>query len=121
MTPPNRIPADRSERFNEVARLLEQFGQQYLDPELTGFTLELWTRLCRKKAPDCMRGKAEVWAASVVHVIARMNFLFDRAQPVHLTFDTIGNFFQVSKTTITAHLRLKRGEECPPPIEFERR
>jgi len=47
-----------------------------------------------------MRGKAGVWAASVVHVIARMNFLFDRSQPVNLTFDTIGNFFQVSKTTV---------------------
>ena len=96
----NRIPSDRSERFNEVARLLEQFGQQCLDPELTGFTLELWTRLCRRRAPDCMRGKAGVWAASVVHVIARMNFLFDRSQPVNLTFDTICNFFQAAKGTV---------------------
>jgi len=29
-----------------------------------------------------------------------MNFLSDRAQPVHVTFDTLCNFFKVSKTTV---------------------
>jgi len=29
-----------------------------------------------------------------------MNFLFDRKQPVHLTFDTICGFFQTNKTTV---------------------
>src|SRR2546427_5551775 len=96
----DRIPSDHLERFNEVAAVLHQFGQQHLDPELTGFALELWKRLCRRKTPDCLGGKAEVWAASVTHVIARMNFLFDHAQPVHLTFDTICGFFQTNKTTL---------------------
>lgn len=36
----------------------------------------------------------------MVHVIARINFLFDRAQPMHLTFDTICGWFQVNKTTV---------------------
>jgi hypothetical protein len=96
----DRIPSDRRERFDEVTALIEQFGAQHLDAELTGFAVELWRRLCRRKAPDCMRGKPAIWAASVIHVIARMNFLFDRDQPVHLTFDTIGGFFQASKTTV---------------------
>ena len=29
-----------------------------------------------------------------------MNFLFDRAQPVHITFDTICGWFQINKTTV---------------------
>ena len=95
-----RIPSDHQARFDEVAALLDQFGRQHLDSELTGFTIELWTRICRIKAPDCLRGKPAVWAASVIHVIARMNFLFDREQPVHLTFDTLCGFFQTSKTTV---------------------
>ncbi len=96
----DHIPLDRRERFSEVAALIEQFGQQHLDPELMNFAIELWKRVCRRKSTDCTRGKAEVWAAAVTHVIARMNFLFDRSQPVHLTFDTICGFFQTSKTTI---------------------
>ncbi|MBI5387327.1 MAG: hypothetical protein HZA90_21915 [Verrucomicrobia bacterium] len=95
-----RIPTDKRERFNEVAVLLDQFGQAHLDPELTGFTLELWRRLCRRQTMDCRNGKPQVWAASVVHVIARMNFLFDRSQPAHVTFDTICGWFQANKTTV---------------------
>jgi hypothetical protein len=100
MTTNQRIPLQRQERFNEVAAFIEQFGQEHLDAELTGFAIELWTRVCRRKAPDCLRGKPAVWAASVIHVIARMNFLFDRAQSVHLTFDTICDFFQANKNTV---------------------
>src|SRR5437016_13601430 len=100
MTTSERIPTDRLERLNEVSALIERFSEQHLDAELTGFTLELWKRLCRRKAPDCLRGEARVWAAAVTHVIARMNFLFDRNQPVHLTFETICDFFQVKTTTV---------------------
>ena len=100
MTAPDRIPSDRRERYEAVAALITQFGQQHLDAELTGFALELWKRLCRRHAPDCVRGKPAVWAASVIHVIARMNFLFDRGQPVHLSFDLVCDFFQANKTTI---------------------
>lgn len=95
-----RIPTEKRERFSEVAALLEQFGRTHLDPELTEFTLELWRRLCRRQTIDCRRGKPPIWAASVIHVIARMNFLFDRGQPVHVTFDTICGTFQANKTTI---------------------
>lgn len=100
MSNPDRIPSDRVERFQEVAALVRQFGEEHLDGELTGFAIELWKRLCRRKAPDCLRGDARVWAASATHVIARMNFLFDRGQPVHLTFDTICGWFQVNKNTV---------------------
>jgi len=94
------IPSEKRERFGEVAALLEQFGPIHLDPELTGFTLELWRRICRLQRMDCRRGRPQVWSATVVHVIARINFLFDRSQPVHLTFDTICEWFQVNKNTV---------------------
>jgi hypothetical protein len=95
-----RIPTEKRERFREVATLLQQFGQAHLDPELTGFTQELWGRMCRRQTMDCRRGKPAIWAASVVHVIARANFLFDRSQPLHVTFDTICGWFQANKTTV---------------------
>jgi hypothetical protein len=96
----DRIPSDRRARFDEIAALIEQFGRQHLDAELTGFAVEVWKRICQRKAPDCMRGTPPVWAASSVHVIARMNFLFDRDQPVHLTLEKICDFFQANKTTV---------------------
>ncbi|MCA1660446.1 MAG: DUF6398 domain-containing protein [Verrucomicrobiaceae bacterium] len=97
-----RIPADRLARFEEVRGLLEAFAQQHLDDQLGGFALELWTRLCRRRRPDCVWGKPNVWAAAVAHVIARMNFLFDRSQPRHLTAGAICDFFQASKNTVSS-------------------
>lgn len=91
---------EKRERFAEVADAIERFGAAHLDPELTGFVLELWKRICRSKRLDCSRGDPNVWAASVIHVIARMNFLFDKSQPVHLSFDVICGFFGVKKTTV---------------------
>ena len=95
-----RIPAEKHARFSEVAELLQQFGQTHLDAELTSFTIELWQRICRRQTMDCRRGKPNIWAAAVIHVIARINFLSDRAQPVHLTFDTLCGYFQANKTTV---------------------
>ncbi len=113
------IPKDRQARFNEVAALIDVFGQEHLDVELTGFVMELWGRLCRKKDATCMRGQPEVWAATAVHVIARMNFLFDRTQPVHLTVGTICEHFHVKKTTIGNKAsqveRLLRLRQCGEP------
>jgi hypothetical protein len=100
MTTASRIPLAHRARFDEIAALIAHFGQIHLDAELTGFAIELWRRLCCRKASDCLRGKPEVWAASVIHVIARINFLSDRNEPVHLTFDTVCDFFHTSKTTI---------------------
>lgn len=100
MTTDPRIPLAHRARFDEIAALIGQFGQIHLDAEFTGFSVELWRRLCRRKAPDCLRGKPEVWAASVIHVIARMNFLNDRDEPGYLAFDTLCDFFHTSKTTI---------------------
>jgi len=114
----NRVPSEHRERFEQVARLIEQFGQQHLDAEITGFAIELWKRICRRRVSYCLRGKPEVWAASAIHVIARMNFLFDRSQPVHLSLRTICDFFQVSQSTVgrkaieTEHtLRLRQFSE----------
>jgi hypothetical protein len=126
-----RIPTEKRERFQEVAALLEQFGQTHLDPELTAFTQELWRRVCRRQTVDCRRGKPAIWAASVVHVIARMNFLFDLSQPVHVTFDAICGWFQANKTTVGSKateleraLRLRQHSEpglCRPKLidDFE--
>ncbi len=96
----SRIPLEKRQRFAEVAGGIERFGAAHLDQELAGFVLELWKRVCRSKRLDCRRGAANVWTASVIHVIARMNFLFDKSQAVHLTFEAICDFFGAKKTTV---------------------
>ena len=87
---------------------------------------EFAARLCAGRTPDFVAvptgsGKTSVWAACVMHVIARMNFLFDLAQPVHLTFDTICGHFQTSETTVGGKATeieraLKLRQHCEPGL-----
>jgi hypothetical protein len=42
-------------------------------------------------------GKIEIWAASIIYTIARLNFLFDKANGVYITPDIICDFFNTKK------------------------
>ncbi|MBW1911477.1 MAG: hypothetical protein JRJ11_18370, partial [Deltaproteobacteria bacterium] len=44
--------------------------------------------------------KKEIWAASIIYVIARLNFLFDSENELFLSADTICDFFGTKKSTV---------------------
>lgn len=95
-----RIPEDKKDIHDAIAARLAVFGAEHLDEELTGYVLSLWARICRTSKLDPRRGSAGVWAAATVHVIARMNFCYDRSQPVHITLGTLCNHFAANKNTV---------------------
>jgi Domain of unknown function (DUF6398) len=73
-------------------------------------------------------GTKEVWASAVVYVIARLNFLFDKASPNYLTADTICGHFGTKKGTVSARAaeiektcQIRVGHEglCRPEISDE--
>lgn len=88
--------------LSDIEASLRAFGETHLDPELTAFCLTLWQRMQKSSKLNTNRGKPGVWAASLVHVIGRMNFLYDKSQSVHITLDTICGAFGVSKKTVGA-------------------
>ncbi|MBC8182958.1 hypothetical protein H8E88_17780 [candidate division KSB1 bacterium] len=90
---------DKKERLNEIKALIESFSKKYLSDELKGYVINLCDRLGRKRTISITRGKPEIWAASIVYVIARLNFLFDIENPNHITADIICEFFNTKKST----------------------
>ena len=91
---------EKNERLNEIKELLQPFCDQHLNEELTGYVIKLCDKLGRKRTISITRGRAEIWAAAVVYVIARLNFLFDQENSFFLTADTICEFFGTKKSTI---------------------
>jgi hypothetical protein len=91
---------DKSERLQEVKELVRGFCDQYLNEELAGYALKLCDKLGRKRTLSIVRGRKQIWAASIVYVIARLNFLFDVENELFLTADTICEFFGAKKSTI---------------------
>ena len=66
-----------------------------------------------------------MWASAVVYVIARLNFLFDRASPNYLPPETVCGYFTTKKGTVSARAaeiekacRIRVGHEglCSPEI-----
>ena len=72
-------------KAKEISELVESFCKQYFDEELAACSSRLCDKLSRSRKLDITRGKQEIWAASIVYVIARVNFLFDKANNNFLT------------------------------------
>lgn len=89
----------KKEKATEIVELVESFCKQYFSEELTACASRLCDKLGRIRKLDITRGKKEIWAASIVYVIARVNFLFDKANNNFLTSDIICDFFDIKKTT----------------------
>jgi len=93
---------EKKQRLEQMKTLVKGFCETHLNKELTGYALNLCETLGRKRKIPITRGKIEIWAAAVVYVIARLNFLFDSDNPFYLTSDTVCDFFETKKSTISA-------------------
>jgi len=92
--------AEKAKRLNEINQLVLAFCEEHLNEELAGYALRLCETLGRKRKISINRGKIEIWAASIVYVIARLNFLFDPESEFFLTADTLCDYFSTKKSTI---------------------
>jgi hypothetical protein len=68
---------EKTDKIGAITEMIHSFCRQYLNEELEGYCMKLCGALARKRKIDIARGKAGIWAAAVVYVIARLNFLFD--------------------------------------------
>lgn len=76
------------------------FCQKHLNDELKTYAINLYETICKEKGINISRGKKEIWAATIIHVIARLNGLFVKSHEFHITADTICDFFGTIKSTI---------------------
>ena len=80
-------------RIEEIRDLLDNFGKAHLTHEITTYCLRLLDVLGRKRTIDITRGKKEILASSIVCVIARLNFLFDKESNNRISMKYIYDYF----------------------------
>ena len=121
----NENISEKKQRLGLMKALVKGFCETHLNEELTDYALKLCETLGRRRKISITQGKIEIWAAAVVYVIARLNFLFDLSNPFYISSDTICNFFETKKSTTSAKAtdiekicRLPMGAEgfCSPDI-----
>ena len=84
----------------EIQSRIESFCSKYLDMELQKYSITLLETIHKKPLLNINRGKNEIWAASIIYVIARLNFLFDKNSDHYISVNEICEHFNVKKTTI---------------------
>ena len=92
--------AKKDERLKEIKELVVSFCSEYLNEEMKTYVLRLCETLNRKRKISIASGKKEIWAASIIYVIARLNFLFDPENELFISADDICNFFGTKKSTV---------------------
>ncbi len=85
----------------EIIELIEIFCDKYLNDEYKQLCAKLMQKLSRKHNVPFLRGRIEIWAASVIIAIGKINFLFDKSSGFNVSRDNIADFFGVSKSTIS--------------------
>ncbi|MEE8430825.1 MAG: DUF6398 domain-containing protein [Candidatus Desulfatibia sp.] len=92
--------SDKMEKINAIKKIIHSFCAKHLNEELESYALRLYDTIGRKRKFTIIRGKKEIWAASIIYVIARLNFLFDKENEYYITADAICDFFKTKKSTI---------------------
>lgn len=92
----------KAERVDAIKSLIEDFGRAKLTPKYIGFALKLCDRIARMRKLSIQRGRVEIWAAAIIHVIARLNFLFDPENEMNITADELCAFLGTKKSTVSS-------------------
>ncbi len=85
---------------SQIKDLLEAYCSEYLDIDVKSYVVRLFETIAQNPLMDIYRGSTQIWAASIVYVIARLNFLFDKESEDYISFDELCNYFDVKKSTI---------------------
>lgn len=100
MTQKVRIPVAMQEQAAEVIAVTDEVCLNDLDAEYAKLARRLVARLARKRPSPLTRGDARIWAAGALHVLAQVNFLFDRTQSPHMTAAELATAVGVKQTTM---------------------
>jgi hypothetical protein len=103
---PLKLPASIRSDAEQVIGLTDGFCAEHLDDEYGTLCRKLAAKLARKRPSPLERGDLRIWAAAIIYTIGRVNFLFDRAQRIHMTGDQLSALTGVPKSTMTAKSKL---------------
>lgn len=91
-----------------LIEMTSQFSDEYLDDEYKKLCEKLINKMSRKRNVPFLTGRLNIWAASVVHAIGSVNFLFDSSFSPYSSLDTLTAHFKTSKSTTSQKSKLIR-------------
>lgn len=99
MKDPFSVPKTMQETYDTITALTDGFCQEMLNEEYADMCRVMTAKLCRKRPSPLASGRANSWAAGIVHAIGTVNFAFDKSQTPHITVPDISDYFGVGKSS----------------------
>lgn len=96
------------EKTEKLVELTSKFCIQYLDEDYEQLCKKLILKMSRKREVPFLSGRIEIWAASIIHAIGSINFLFDKSFNPYATAEDICKYFGTSKSTTSQKAKLIR-------------
>jgi len=90
------------ERTAKISDLATSFCTQKLNQEYFELVEKLVGKLSRKRPSPILRGKEEIWAASIIHSLGQVNFLYDNSFEPFITLDELHEYFGTKKSSVGA-------------------
>jgi hypothetical protein len=89
----------RTEEFDGISALMKEFCEARLTENYAVVCEKLLDAACASWLP-LQRGKPQSWAAALVHLAGKINFLHDPASEPHMKLHDIAQHFGVSQATM---------------------
>lgn len=87
------------EKMKEIILLTSKFCKEYLDDEYKQICEKLIHKMSRKHNVPFLRGRLDIWAASIIHALGQINFLFDQNTKPYVSAELIAEYFNTSTST----------------------
>ncbi len=94
------VPLKMRPIYDEIVGLTDAFCAAHLNAEYAHVCRALAAKLARKRPSPLGSGRANTWAAAIVHTIGRVNFLSDKSQTPHMRADDLAKLFGLSQSTV---------------------
>ncbi len=96
------VPKAVQPYFEAIAEITDRICSDHLSDEYASMARELAGTLSRKRPSPLLKGKAATWACAIVYALGRVNFLFDKTQPLHVPAASLCEIFGVSNGRASA-------------------
>lgn len=113
------VPKNMQAAFEAVVNLTDVFCQEHLNAEYAVLCRKMAGVLCRLRPSPLARGNPAGWAAGIVSVVGRTNFLDDPSQHPYMKIGDIGPKFGIGASTAAAKASQIRRVARTGPLELE--
>ncbi len=94
-----KVPRMMRERYETVTEITDEFCQKHLNEEYADLCRKMAAALSRKRPSPLESGREKSWAAGIVYVLGRVNFLFDKSQEPYMSAGELCEKIGVSQST----------------------